>query len=509
MRLLCVKAPSAGPAGHGTHPPYQSCPQGWRRSRLPVTHRDMSLYSSYQHVVACSRVASSMQEMEDLLCESLPYGQGDEPLVSDLPKWIIFALQCFTIPTQNDVLHKHRCRRYLPKPLDKVFKVTGCDPDRSPHQTHAPAPSDMLQEEEENNNKLKKRLGEHTCFQDDAAEQIPDCTHAPWLTGPRVVLSWCESTGYWERAGLKLMQPKRVLLPLMAPNAVRAPTEERATCGRRTKPCHGEELKRGLGAAAPSLRPHELAGEPAGPHRRGAAALCEAQGEASAPAGQQLAGTFKYPHRANRALEQGEGHGTASQAHTMWPQREDKALPEPQQVGRDGVVIHAAFPPHLYSQLQRNHLGMSSKVIEISSIINNSGCTKIQAFRLKPDRFQGRFELQHQLHNLGCRVDPKPRVAADLAEQQGGKGQASRYRPGAKGLNLPNPTGCTTDRRSNPIICLKYFHPEIDSQGGKILLEKITFCKLQVTANKDLKWDASYIPMTGNHHIAFAHYEYE
>lgn len=69
-------------------------------------------------------------------------------------------------------------------------------------------------------------------------------------------------------------------------------------------------------------------------------------------AGQQLAGTFKYPHRANRALEQGEGHGTASQAHTMWPQREDKALPEPQQVGRDGVVIHAAFPPHLYSQLQ-------------------------------------------------------------------------------------------------------------------------------------------------------------
>lgn len=58
-------------------------------------------------------------------------------------------------------------------------------------------------------------------------------------------------------------------------------------------------------------------------------------------------------------------------------------------------------------------------------------------------------------------------------------------------------------------ICLKYFHPEIDSQGGKILLEKITFCKLQVTANKDLKWDASYIPMTGNHHIAFAHYEYE
>lgn len=71
-------------------------------------------------------------------------------------------------------------------------------------------------------------------------------------------------------------------------------------------------------------------------------------------AGQQLAGTFKYPHRADRALEQGEGHGTASQAHTMWPQREDKALPEPQtqQVGRDGVVIHAAFPPHLYSQLQ-------------------------------------------------------------------------------------------------------------------------------------------------------------
>lgn len=52
---------------------------------------------------------------------------------------------------------------------------------------------------------------------------------------------------------------------------------------------------------------------------------------------------------------------------------------------------------------------MSSKVIEISSIVNNSGCTKIQAFRLKPDRFQGRFELQHQLHNLGCRVDPKPR----------------------------------------------------------------------------------------------------
>lgn len=36
---------------------------------------------------------------------------------------------------------------------------------------------------------------------------------------------------------------------------------------------------------------------------------------------------------------------------------------------------------------------MSSKVIEISSIINNSGCTKIQAFRLKPDRFQGHFEL--------------------------------------------------------------------------------------------------------------------
>lgn len=105
----------------------------------------------------------------------------------------------------------------------------------------------------------------------------------------------CESTGYWERAGLKLMQPKRVLLPLMAPNTVCAPTEEHSTRGRRTKPCHGEELKRGLGAAAPSLRPHELAGEPAGPHRRGAAALCEAQGEASAPgeaSSQQPAGSW-------------------------------------------------------------------------------------------------------------------------------------------------------------------------------------------------------------------------
>lgn len=59
-------------------------------------------------------------------------------------------------------------------------------------------------------------------------------------------------------------------------------------------------------AAAPSLHPHELAREPVGPHRLEAAALCEAQGEASAAPGEassrQPAGSCWGIHNRPNAL---------------------------------------------------------------------------------------------------------------------------------------------------------------------------------------------------------------